>query len=676
MKKNNRLFSIFLWFLVAFAGYLFINAFAAGFLGMIEMLTLGSRRYIVFLTLCLLAGLAWLYGLIAILIRKDPLRISKRLAKFLEILPGWLRWILAIAVSLFPTYILLFNSFGLMEFAYAFRIGLIIISGLVAAALAFPPHRTGSWLFIAAAWICTSGAFFATGGWLNRVTNYPFGLYWSEGNRLWDYSMLFGSNRYSTSSNEPVFTFITKGRQFIWAIPFLIPNIGILGVRLWDALMWIVPTFLVGFLAITGVRKGKEGWLIGLLFGLWTFSFLSQGPIYAPLVVSTILVILAVRSRSLALSILLVLAASWYADFSRYTWRYAPGLWAGMLALFEIAQPAFSNGRWKQFIRPVVLGLSGFIGGQFLQSLITWVQNGFSSELQVNALANVSGALSRQPLLWDRLWPNPTFPPGILLGALWAGLGLSLLLILLRVSRNWKLHWLHSLAATGVSVLFLVIGIIISTKIGGGSNLHNLDMFWISLALLAAWALRALLKAGFTIEGKPWWLIGAFCLALISPASYLAQYGKPLELPDKTLVEESLTLIQNRVDAVQEGREILFIDQRQLLTFGDIQNVELVADYEKKYLMDQAMSDNAAYFEKFIDDLAHHRFALIVTEPVRINYVTESERNFGEENNAWVKWVSSPLLCYYREAEYLPWVGVQLLVPRTFQEMPESCDLP
>ena len=84
----------------------------------------------------------------------------------------------------------------------------------------------------------------------------------------------------------------------------------------------------------------------------------------------------------------------------------------------------------------------------------------------------------------------------------------------------------------------------------------------------------------------------------------------------------------------------------------------------------------SAYFEIFIDDLAHHRFSLIVTEPVLINYVSESERNFGEENNAWVKWVSSPLLCYYREAEYLPWVGVQVLVPRTPQEMPESCDLP
>lgn len=676
MIKQKQIITTMLWLLAGFAGYLFLDAFAAGFLGMIEVLTLNSRRYILFLAMCVLVGFIWLYGMVAILRNKEPLQIGRQLERTLDILPAWLRWFLALIIAVLPAYLLLFNSFGFMTFGYSFRIGLIVIAGLVASALTFPKHRTPLWLAYAAAWICICGAFFTMGGWLNRVTDYPFGLYWSEGNRLWDYSMLFGSNRYTTSNNEPVFTFITKGRQFIWAIPFLIPNIGIFGVRLWDALMWIVPTFLVGFTSIAGMRKGRWGWIITLVFGLWSFSFLSQGPIYAPLVVSTILVILAARSRSLAVSILLVLIASWYADFSRYTWRYAPGLWAGMLALLDIGEPAFSDGRWKQYIRPLLLGLSGYIGGQFLQDLITWAQSGFSVSVQVTALTNVSSAVTRQPLLWNRLWPNPTYPPGILLGVLWAGLGLSLVLVLLRIIRSWKLHWLHSLAAAGVSVLFLVIGTVISTKIGGGSNLHNLDMFWVTLTLLAAWALRALLKEGFKLEGKSWWLVGAFCLALISPTSYLAQYNKPLELPDKALVEESLELIQKRVDAVPDGRDILFIDQRQLLTFGYIDDVELVSDYEKKYLMEQAMSDNAAYFENFIDDLASHRFALIVTEPVLINYVSESERNFGEENNAWVKWVSSPLLCYYREAEYLPWVGVQVLVPRSPQEMPESCELP
>ncbi len=676
MTKPSRMYSILVWLLVGVAGYLFFNAFFAGFLGFIEVLTLSSRRFVFFLVISSIAIISWLYIFIAILRRTEPLQIKKYMAAFLEFLPAWLRWVLAFVFAVFPAYILLFNSFGLMEFGYAFRFGLILLAGLAAAVLTFPPHRTKLWGIYAAAWICIAGAFFGMGGWLNKVTNYPFGLYWSEGNRFWDYSILFASKRYITEGSEKIFTFIATGRQFIWALAFLIPNIGIFGVRLWDAALWIVPTFLVGFLAVAGVRKGKWGWMLATLFGLWTFSFLSQGPIYAPLIISTLLVIVAVRSRSLALGIVLLALAGWYADWSRWTWRYAPGLWAGMLALMDITEPALTGSRWKQFIRPVTLGLAGYLGGQFARSVLKWVLNGFSGTVNTSLLVNPTSSLSRQPLLWERMLPNLTYPPGILLGTLWAGIALVVLLIVIRRSKTWKTHWLHTLANTGITLLFLGIGIVISAKIGGGSNLHNLDMFWISLVLIAAWEIRSLMGSGFTFTGKRWGLTALFCLTLITPASYLAQYGKPLELPDKKLVQESLQVIQKRVYSVSKDEEVLFIDQRQLLTFGFIQDVPLISAYEKKYLMDQAMSDNALYFEDFINDISAQRFAMIVTEPIHVNYVDESERTFAQENNAWVKWVSEPLLCYYREAESLPWVGVQILVPRTPDEMPATCELP
>lgn len=675
MKKISVKRLVF-WLITGGFFALFLSGFASGFLGMIETLTFASKRYILFLAICALIALIWLYGLVAILRNKEPLNIYKRLTTILEKIPAWLRWILAVLVSTFPAYILLFNNFGLMDFSYSFRLGLIIIAGCVAALLAFPPQRTAHWLVYATAWICTSGAFFAMGGWLNRVTSYPFSLSWSEGNRLWDYSIMFASNRYITLSDKPIFAFITAGRQFIWALAYLIPNIGIFGVRLWDALLWIVPTFLVGFLALAGVKKGKWGWLIAILFGLWSFSFLSQGPIYAPLVISAILVVIAVRCRWLLISIPLVLLAAFYADFSRWTWQYAPGLWAGMLALLDIVQPGFKQGKWKQLVRPVILGITGYIGGQYLSDFITWAQSGFTQKIAVTALSNPTGTLTRQPLLWDRLLPNTTYAPGILLGVLWAGLALIVLLIMLRVKKYWKVNWLQSIAIAAIAIIFLAIGIVISTKIGGGSNLHNLDMFWITLALVAGWTLRNLLGEGFTFQGKPWLVPAIFCLALISPATYLAPYGEPLVLPEKELVDESLQVIQKRIAAVDPSKEVLFIDQRQLLTFGYIKDVPLISDYEKKYLMDQAMADNANYFKGFIDDLANQRFALIVTEPIHEIYFTDSERTFAQENNSWVKWVSAPLLCYYREAELLPWVGVQILVPRTPEEMPDTCYLP
>jgi hypothetical protein len=109
------------------------------------------------------------------------------------------------------------------------------------------------------------------------------------------------------------------------------------------------------------------------------------------------------------------------------------------------------------------------------------------------------------------------------------------------------------------------------------------------------------------------------------------------------------------------------MDQRQLLTFGNISGVVLVPDYEKKWMMDEALSEKMSYFEPFYADLAAHRFSLIVSEPLHTP-VKDSSYQFGEENNAWVKWVSSPVLCYYEEIKTLKDVGVQLLAPRSESE--------
>lgn len=103
------------------------------------------------------------------------------------------------------------------------------------------------------------------------------------------------------------------------------------------------------------------------------------------------------------------------------------------------------------------------------------------------------------------------------------------------------------------------------------------------------------------------------------------------------------------------------MDQRQLLTFGYVQ-APLVVEYEKKYMMDQAMTPNVEYFRKFYDDLAKRRFALIVTDPL-FTPIKDASYAFGEENNAWVTWVSRPVLCYYMPIETIQDMRLQLLVP-------------
>jgi hypothetical protein len=148
--------------------------------------------------------------------------------------------------------------------------------------------------------------------------------------------------------------------------------------------------------------------------------------------------------------------------------------------------------------------------------------------------------------------------------------------------------------------------------------------------------------------------------------SVLADAERPRDLgslPTADVVRSSLEQISAAVKDAQLRGDVLFMDQRQLLTFGDIQHVDLVPAYEKKLMMDQALSGNQAYFQDFYMDLAAHRFSLIVSSPLRTP-IKDSEYGFGEENNAWVKWVAKPILCYYAEEDTLNEVKVELLVPR------------
>ena len=134
-------------------------------------------------------------------------------------------------------------------------------------------------------------------------------------------------------------------------------------------------------------------------------------------------------------------------------------------------------------------------------------------------------------------------------------------------------------------------------------------------------------------------------------------------LPPREEVGKTLSLIQEWVANAQKRGEVLFMDQRQLLTFGYIKGVPLVSEYEKKYLMDQAMGDTAAStFPAFYRDLENHRFSLIISDPLRLP-IKDSDYSFGEENNAWVKWVAAPILCYYEPLVTLREFKIQLLVP-------------
>ena len=152
----------------------------------------------------------------------------------------------------------------------------------------------------------------------------------------------------------------------------------------------------------------------------------------------------------------------------------------------------------------------------------------------------------------------------------------------------------------------------------------------------------------------------------------LADVQKPKDLgslPSDDAIQSNLQELREAVKTAQSQGEVLFMDQRQLLTFGYITDVPLVPEYEKKLMMDEALSSNTAYFQPFYADLAAHRFSLIISDPLRTP-IKDSEYGFGEENNAWVKWIAKPVLCYYEEKDTLMDVHVEMLTPR---QVPNDC---
>ncbi len=656
-KNNTKHLNIYAWLIFGLLGFLAFREFLG-----INILAyvnpenlLHSRRFLMFLLTSFISLSLWagFYFLILHkerqitfpLLNKIPASIRSIVSGLLILFPALLKWIIPLPENFnLEAWIMVFLFYSFSLLAVSFR------------------KEKGSnkqWLLWLGVYFMLGGVCYLIFSKLNLVTAYPFTTYWSEGNRFFDYSTLFGSYRYNFETGEKIKAFTNWGMQLPWAVPFVFPNLSIGTFRLWNQLVWIIPSLLLGFLSVNKDKKNKLNIIAALIFACWVFLFLDQGPIYAPLIIAAILTVIAVR-LPFTYGFILVFIASYYARNSRWTWGYAPGIWAGLLSLLAIYKPSVKKGKFKELVRPISLGIAGYLGGHLLPSIMKM----FALQSQIKFIPNPTGSTTRQPLLWNRLYPNPTYPPGILLGLVWAVLPLLLFLIILLLKKSWKINWMQVASIAVVTAVFLVVGVIASTKIGGGSNLHNLDMFLVSLTLIASAAINYLLTHETKTKPQNYLITFALLIALIAPVTYALRNDERMVLPPDARTNEAMSAVKNKVIEYSLQGEILFIDHRQLLTFGLVESVPLIDEYEKKYLMDFAMAADEDYFHGFYEDIYNHRFVLIVNEP--INIISRGlEYSFGEENDAYVKWVTAPLLCAYEPLYTSQAVALELLVPRT-----------
>lgn len=606
-----------------------------------------------------------------------------------------LRRIAAGALCFLPVYLYIFHRWSEPFGGQWIRIFLYSLSILAAAWMLDTENRISFGSLITAS-LCFS-VFFALCSQFRDVKAYPFSVGWSEGNRMWDYSVLFGKELYNWPQDQTIPAYIDIGRQSLWGAIFLLPNVTIEMMRGWNDFLFTVPYAILGWLLLSGTGKSQKRYRFAA--GLWAMLFLLQGPIYTPLILAAILVVFGRRFSNLPAFILTFIAGI-YAVMSRSTWVVAPAAFAVMLAFVEIPHSAEHMNKERRS-RSILLGTAGLLGAlsylkkdlllnlfgkiaAFGSGIVQAAQDTIES---VSSPAVVGGTpalfspawfqyfLTRQPLLWNRLWPNDTYKPGIILGLLTAVLPLILLIVLWSIQKKWTLNnWQRALLIFGQTA-FLAVGILISVKIGGGSNLHNLDMFLIGLLIIGALAWEAGMGTWLSekIHSENWISLIVIAAVLI-PVTHDALTIEPKKYPSNETTVDAVEKIQQAVNENSEG-EILFLDQRQMLTFGMVPKIPLVADYEKKWMMDEAMADNASFFEPYITDLKKHRFDIIISEPLWIKFQGEG-LDFSEENDLFVKWVSIPTLCYYEPKETFLDQGVQILVPRSEVLKQDGVDCP
>ena len=487
-----------------------------------------------------------------------------------------------------------------------------------------------------------------------RVSAYPFSLSWSEGSRFWSNSLFFIRDQYQVINEHIVPNYVTLGLSLLRGLPYLISDRSIALHRMWEVTLWIVPSLILGW-TLTRRWRTKMSWK-HMAFLLWSYLFLAQGPIYPPLILVTILVVLLTDGNKPARTAAVVFLASLFAGLGRWTWMIAPTTYAILLMMLENREPEISITEYirKRFPFYFALIAVGLIGGLLSQAI---------SVLVTHRPPFIYLGSMNHPLLWDRLFPNPTFAPGILPGLLVAVGPLILLLIWTFTSRRQRLHPVTTSLLLLMGVTLLIGGMVVSVKIGAGGDLHDLDMFWIFLLILANDSVRRIIHGQLDRpELWPEFPQGLALIAFVTPILWAVATSQEVDfLPSDKGVEE-LQIISREVDkAVLEG-DILFLEQRQLMAFGFIENVPLVPEYELIEVMDHAMAGNEAYFHEFYQDLEGRRFSLIIAsgmsrEKHRVPHA------FEEESEAWRKYVAIRLFDWYSPTVRLDDVGVWLYKP-------------
>lgn len=512
----------------------------------------------------------------------------------------------------------------------------------------------------------------------HAVTTYPFSVGWSESSRFYYGSLYFAQSIYGMK--VPLST-LHPSRYFLQSLPFLFPNLGLAFSRFWQFFLWIGLTSVTALvLAQRALTSGPppEGRGVGVraLFAGWIFLFLLRVGVYYHLEVMVFVPLLFVSAKHPWRSLAAIIFASAWAGVSRVNWFPVPAMIAIAIYLLEVPV----SGKVESSKSP----LSTFY--KYLATPALWLVIGLLTAFAAqaayiplsgnanNVQAFVSSFVSDK--LWYRLWPNDSYPLGIVPAILIVSGPLLVALILATVrygmvsrpSHN-NLHPLRWVGLWGMLVVLFAGGLVVSVKIGGGGDLHNMDAYAALIGVIAAWFIgeKVTGEDGQKLQVTASWPVTA--VALLIPLIFIVPLLSPMQNFNQSANQEAFKQLKGVAEQAGQKGPVLFITERHLLTFHQI-DLPLVPEYENVMLMEMAMSNNQPYLQQFYSDLRNHRFAAIVTGKQNIGITDEGA--FAEENNVWNSRISPYIQCYYEPVVITSLVKNKVMTNITYIEADES----
>ena len=559
-------------------------------------------------------------------------------------------WIVAIPLVSIPALLTFLYPLQIVYHVSGKTLLLLLGSGISVWLLQFSrKKRSASINFLLL--FLLGGVIYRGGMFVPDVQSVPFALGWSEGSRYYNASLFLGSSIYGEYVSLPV---LHPSRYLLQSFPFLIGSYSIRIHRMWQVILWIGMTGLGSYLFLKKINFSNK--LFGIILGLWTFLYFFQGAVYYHLMVCVIIILWGYKSNRPWRTLFFILIASIWAGISRVNWWPVPALLA---VTFYLLETPVKKQFWLEYLKyPLIWSL---VGG--VTSLLT---NRVYAIISKNDVSQFSSSFTSY-LVWSRLLPNVTYRPGILSGLLFVILPLFILVVMKIRNNGWRTYfdWIRVFGLLGILSAFGLGGIIVSVKIGGGGDLHNLDAFLVFFLIISIYIITNRFVPELDKELGPFkFNFSLIFLVIFIPVLHTIQNNVSWTFKDINQQNKDITQLQEAINLInEEPGDILFITERQLLTFNKIQGVALVPDYEKVFLMEMVMSHNQAYLENFHQKISEHEFSAIVLDPIT-TYVETKQDAFWVENNLWVDQVIIPILEDYEPVISFQNKTINLLIPR------------